>query len=67
LLVLANIGCQLMKDHTLALVQLRRVRSRRRDRSELSLVRAVTELLKKQTSLWELLDYRDKLNLEACL
>jgi DDE family transposase len=67
LLVLANIGCQLIKDHSSAMVQLRRVRSRRRCRSELSLVRAVTELLKKQTSLWELLDYGSKLNLEACL
>jgi len=67
LLVLANIGCQLLKDQTFAMFQLRRVRSRRRHRSELSLVRAVTELLKKQTSLWELLDYGHKLNLEACL
>ncbi len=67
LLVLANIGCQLIRDHSLAMIQLRRVRSRRRGRSELSLVRAVTELLKQQTSLWELLDCSLKLNLEACL
>ncbi len=67
LVVLANLGCQLMKDHHVALTELRRVRSRRRGRSELSLVRAVTELLKKQTSLWEVLDCSLKLNLEACL
>lgn len=67
LLVLANLGCQLMKDHCLAMTELRRVRSRRRRRSELSMVRAVTELLKKQSSLWELLDCSLKLNLEACL
>ncbi len=67
LVVLANLGCQLMRDHALAMSELRRVRSRRRGRSELSLVRAVTELLKKQTSHWELLDCRLKLNLEACL
>jgi len=33
----------------------------------LSLVRAVAELLKNEWSLWELLNHRAKLNLEASL
>ncbi len=66
LLVLTTIGCQLQKlperfDY------LRQVRSRRNGRSELSLVRAIAELLEKQKSLWELLSCCHKLNLEAKL
>jgi Transposase DDE domain len=67
LLVLTAVGCQLSKNHQLADQLLRRVKSRRRTRSELSLVRAIVELLNKQMSLWELLCCSHKLNLEAKL
>ena len=66
LLVLVGIGCGLVKQSWVGTV-LRRVCSRRTARRELSLVRAVTELLKDDKSLWELLDHQAKLNLEACL
>jgi len=46
---------------------LRRVRSRRRARSELSLVRSVVELLTQDESLWQLLEHHCRLNLEAGL
>ncbi len=67
LLILTGVGCQLIKHAQLAQHLLRRVRSRRRKRSELSLVRAVAELLDQQKSLWELLSCSHKLNLEAKL
>lgn len=67
LLVMTAMGCQMIKHHQLADQLLRRVRSRRRSRSELSMVRAIAELLDKQISLWELLCWSDKLNLEAKL
>jgi hypothetical protein len=67
LLVLLGIGRELLRDRHRLTTSLRRVRGRRRRRSELSLVRAVTELLKHDASLWELLDHRAKLNLEASL
>lgn len=66
-MVLTCVGCQLIKNFELTQHLLTRVRSRRRKRSELSLVRAVAELLSKQKSLWELLSYHYKLNLEAQL
>lgn len=66
LVVLVNIGLGLLQEGTLQ-AQLRRVRSRRRARSEVSLVRAVVELLRGDRSLWKLLDHRVKLNLEASL
>jgi hypothetical protein len=44
-----------------------RVRSRRRARTELSLVRSVVELLTRDESLWQLLDHQCRLNLEAGL
>jgi Transposase DDE domain len=44
---------------------LRRVRSRRHARSELSVVRAVLELLAQDEGLWHLLDHQCRLNLEA--
>jgi Transposase DDE domain len=46
---------------------LRRVRSRRRARSELSLVRSIVELLAQGEDLWSWLDYQHRLNLEAGL
>jgi hypothetical protein len=51
LLVVTRIGCALLEraDHEQLL---RRVRSRREARSELSLVRSVVELLTKDESLW---------------
>ncbi len=66
LLVLVGIGCRLVRQVWVKRV-LRRVCSRRTARRELSMVRAVTELLKDDKTLWELLDHRAKLNLEACL
>jgi hypothetical protein len=44
-----------------------RVRSRRRARSELSMVRCVVELLVRDQSLWQLLDHERKLDLEVGL
>jgi hypothetical protein len=67
LVVLVGVGCGLLADQHRLRQQLRRITSRRRARAELSLVRAVAELLKSETSLWELLDHEAKLNLEACL
>ena len=67
LLVLLGIGRGLVKDPERRAALLRCVCGRRRRRSELSLVRAVTELLEHDTSLWELLDHRAKLNLDASL
>ncbi|MCA1626984.1 MAG: transposase, partial [Acidobacteria bacterium] len=66
LLMLVGIGCCLVQQSWVA-TTLRRIYSRRRARTELSLVRAVTELLKHDYGLWELLDHEAKLNLEACL
>ncbi len=66
LLVLVGVGCRVVGQAWVNMV-LRRVCSRRRARRELSMVRAVTELLKTDHSLWELLNHEAKLNLEACL
>ena len=46
---------------------LRRIRSRRRARSELSIVKSVVELLTHDESLWQLFDHHSTLNLEAGL
>ena len=46
---------------------LRRVRSRRTARSELSLVRSIIELLVRDESLWQLLHHERKLDLEVGL
>jgi len=67
LVLLVSIGSALLTNRDRFERLLRRVRSRRRTRSELSLVRAVTELLNKDPALWDLLDHRKKLKLEACL
>lgn len=66
LLVVTRMGCALLAraDHEQLL---RRVRSRREARSELSLVRSVVELLTRDESLWQLLDHHCRLNLEAGL
>ncbi len=67
LLVIVGVGCQLIKNQELTNSWLRQVCSRRKTRCELSLVRAIAELLDKHMSLWELLCCRHKLNLEAHL
>jgi hypothetical protein len=66
LLVLTQMGCALL-ERTDREQWLRRARSRRRARSELSMVRSITELLTKDESLWHLLDHRKRLDLEASL
>jgi hypothetical protein len=67
LLVIIRIGGAIVTvpEHLSRL--LRRVRSRRRARSELSLVRAIAEMLNTSSELWEWLLHRGKLNLETAL
>ena len=67
LLVLIRIGGALVTVPEYLSRLLRRVRSRRRARSELSLVRAIAEMLKTSSELWEWLIHRGKLNLETAL
>jgi hypothetical protein len=64
--VLTKLGGAL-STHALLDSWLRRVRSRRTTRSELSMVRVVVELLTRDESLWQLLDHHSRLNLEASL
>ena len=64
--VVTKLGCAIQR-HALRDVWLRRVRSRRAARSELSIVRTVVELLTRDESFWYLLDHDRKLNLEARL
>ncbi len=64
--VLTKLGCAIQR-HAFRDDWLRRVRSRRTARSELSMVRSVAELLTRDESLWQLLDHHSKLNLEARL
>ena len=66
LTVLMRIGCALIQSKDGERL-LRKVRSRRRARSELSLVRSIVELLAQGESLWQLLDHQHRLNLEAGL
>jgi hypothetical protein len=66
LAVLTNIGSALAQ-HARCARWLRQVRSRRRARSELSMVKSVVELLMRDESLWQLLEHQSKLNLEAVL
>lgn len=66
LLVLTRMGCALLERGDREGL-LRRVRSRRRARSELSLVRSVVELLTQDAGLWQLLNHQQRLNLEAGL
>ncbi len=64
--VLTQMGCALLEDAAREEL-LRRVRSRRRARSELSMVRSIVELLAQDESLWRLLNHQQRLNLEAGL
>lgn len=64
--VLTKLGC-VLASHVRRDSWLRRVRSRRTARSELSIVRSVVELLMRDASLWHLLDHERKLDLEASL
>lgn len=66
LCALTQIGCALVQSNA-AEELLRRVRSRRSARSELSLVRSILELLAQGENLWLLLDQHCRLNLEAAL
>lgn len=66
MLVVTLLGCALL-EHAECEELLRRVRSRREARSELSLVRSIIELLAQDESLWHLLDHQGQLNLEASL
>jgi Transposase DDE domain len=66
LAVLTNIGSALAQ-HARCARWLRQVRSRRRARSESSMVKSVVELLMRDESLWQLLEHQSKLNLEAVL
>lgn len=66
LLMLTQMGCAMLERGDWA-ERLRRVRSRRSARSELSLIRSIVELLSKDESLWQLLNHQHRLNLEAGL
>ena len=66
LLILTLLGCALLERADCERL-LRRVRSRRKAGSELSLVRSIVELLAQDESLWQLLDHQCRLNLEASL
>ena len=66
LLLLTTLGCALLERADREEL-LRRVRSRRRARSELSLVRSVVELLTQDANLWQLLNHQQRLDLEAGL
>lgn len=67
LVMLIGIGHGVLRDAQRCRRLLREVRSRRRGRSELSLVRAVTEVIERDESLWDLFDCHAKFNLDACL
>jgi len=64
--VLTHIGCALVRSDDGEQL-LRRVRSRRRARSELSLVRSIVELLAQGENLWQLLNHQYQFNLEVSL
>jgi hypothetical protein len=66
LLVMTQMGCTLLQRADRE-QWLRRVRSRRSGRSELSMVRSIVELLTQDESWWQLLNHQNKLNLEASL
>lgn len=67
MLVMFGIGSYLLKERQQFHEMLRRIRSRRKSRSELSLIRAVAELLKVDRRFWELLEHKMILNLQATL
>jgi hypothetical protein len=66
LAVLTKLGCALV-SHAQRDGWLRRVRSRRAARSELSMVGSVVALLIGHENFWQLLDHRGKFDLEAGL
>ena len=67
MLVLYGMGSYLLSNREALSKQLRKVMSRRKQRAELSLVRASAELVRKDQSCWEVLDHRLKLDLLAFL
>jgi hypothetical protein len=66
LLVLTQLGTHLLQ-HPHRALWLRQIRSRRRVRSELSVIATVCQLLDHVTALWDFLHPHAKLNLEAAL
>jgi hypothetical protein len=67
MLILYGIGCNMVGNREALSRQLRKVMSRRKQRAELSLMRAMAELISKDGSCWDVLDHRLKLNLSAVL
>jgi len=67
MLIMYGIGCILLGRREALSKQLRKVMSRRKRRAELSLMRAMAELIRKDESCWDVLDHRLKLNLSAIL
>ena len=67
MLLLYGIGCSMLGNREGLSKQLRKVMSRRKQRAELSLMRALAELIRKDRSCWDVLDHRLKLNLLAVL
>jgi hypothetical protein len=67
MLVLYGMGCFMLGNREGLSKQLRKVMSRRKRRAELSLMRALVELIRKDRSCWDVLDHRLKLNLSAVL
>jgi len=67
MLVMYGMGCSMLGNREALNKQLRKVMSRRKQRAELSLMRALAELIRKDRNCWEVLDHRLKLNLLAVL
>ena len=67
MLLLYGIGCYMLGNREALGKKLRKVMSRRKQRAELSLMRALAELIRKERSCWDVLDHRVKLNLMAVL
>jgi len=67
MLILYGIGTIMLGRRESLSKQLRKVMSRRKRRAELSLMRAMIELIRKERSCWDVLDHRLKLNLSAVL
>ena len=67
MLVMYGIGCWMLSRREDLSRQLRKVMSRRKRRSEMSLMRAIAELINKGEICWDVLDHRLKLNLSAIL
>ena len=67
MLLLYGVGCWMLGNREALGKQLRKVMSRRKQRAELSLMRAVAELIRKDRSCWDVVDHRLKLNLSAVL